>query len=116
VARLHILEAGFDVPNRPCVLLLHGFPELAWSWRRVVGPLSQAGFHVVAPDLRRWPLETSSQPLEDDSRPKLDLYNRAAIPTMVFATAHVRQEGQHHEDAHGRVQRERYLRVGEVGI
>ena len=50
--RIHILEAGFEAPGRPCILLLHGFPELAWSWRRVMGPLAAAGFHVVAPDLR----------------------------------------------------------------
>ena len=50
--RVHILEAGFAEPSRPCVLLLHGFPELAWSWRRVMGPLAAAGYHVVAPDLR----------------------------------------------------------------
>jgi pimeloyl-ACP methyl ester carboxylesterase len=50
--RVHIIEAGFEERGRPCVLLLHGFPELAWSWRRVMGPLAAAGFHVVAPDLR----------------------------------------------------------------
>jgi pimeloyl-ACP methyl ester carboxylesterase len=50
--RVHILEAGFETPGRPCVLLLHGFPELAWSWRRVLGQLAAAGFHAVAPDLR----------------------------------------------------------------
>ncbi len=50
--RIHILESGFEAPGRPCILLLHGFPELAWSWRRVMGPLAAAGFHVVAPDLR----------------------------------------------------------------
>ena len=50
--RIHILEAGFAERDRPCVLLLHGFPELAWSWRKVMGPLAAAGFHVVAPDLR----------------------------------------------------------------
>jgi hypothetical protein len=32
--RMHILEAGFDPPNRPRVLLLHGFPELAYSRRK----------------------------------------------------------------------------------
>jgi pimeloyl-ACP methyl ester carboxylesterase len=50
--RIHILEAGFEQCGRPCVLLLHGFPELAWSWRKVMGPLAASGFHVVAPDLR----------------------------------------------------------------
>jgi len=50
--RVHILEAGHESPGRPCVLLLHGFPELAYSWRKVMPPLAAAGFHVVAPDLR----------------------------------------------------------------
>ena len=34
--RVHVLEAGFETPNRPCVLMLHGFPELAWSDRKSV--------------------------------------------------------------------------------
>src|SRR5712691_9249606 len=50
--RMHILEAGFESQGRPCVLLLHGFPELAYSWRKVMVPLAFAGFHVVAPDQR----------------------------------------------------------------
>lgn len=50
--KMHMLEAGFEVKDRPCVLLLHGFPELAYSWRKVMLPLAQAGFHVVAPDQR----------------------------------------------------------------
>ena len=33
------------------MLLLHGFPEIAYSWRHQMGPLGEAGFHVVAPDL-----------------------------------------------------------------
>ena len=49
---IHILEAGFEAKGRPLVLLLHGFPELAYSWRKVILPLAAAGFHVVAPDLR----------------------------------------------------------------
>jgi pimeloyl-ACP methyl ester carboxylesterase len=47
---MHVLEAG--EPGRPCLLLLHGFPELAWSWRRVMPALAAAGYHVVAPDQR----------------------------------------------------------------
>ncbi|TSA18696.1 MAG: alpha/beta fold hydrolase [Betaproteobacteria bacterium] len=54
--RMHMLEAGFHSHSpadpRPCVLLLHGFPELAYSWRKVMLPLAQAGYHVVAPDQR----------------------------------------------------------------
>lgn len=49
---VHVLEAGFETPDRPCVLLLHGFPELAYSWRKVMMPLARAGFHVIAPDQR----------------------------------------------------------------
>jgi pimeloyl-ACP methyl ester carboxylesterase len=50
--RMHILEAGFEREGRPCVVLLHGFPELAFSWRKVMLPLASAGFHVIAPDQR----------------------------------------------------------------
>ncbi len=50
--RMHVLEAGFESKGRPCVLLLHGFPELAFSWRKVMPALAQAGYHVIAPDQR----------------------------------------------------------------
>src|SRR5690348_12145146 len=49
---MHVLEAGFAEQGRPCLLLLHGFPELAYSWRKVMLPLAAAGFRVVAPDQR----------------------------------------------------------------
>ena len=47
---VHVLEAGD--PNGPAILLLHGFPELAYSWRKVIPPLAAAGYHVLAPDQR----------------------------------------------------------------
>ena len=50
--RLHVLEAGYETKGRPCVLLLHGFPELAYSWRKVMPVLAEAGYHVIAPDQR----------------------------------------------------------------
>src|SRR6201988_4299189 len=50
--RMHVLEAGFETKSRPCVLLLHGFPELAYSWRKVMPALAAAGYHVIAPDQR----------------------------------------------------------------
>jgi pimeloyl-ACP methyl ester carboxylesterase len=50
--RMHVLEAGFEDRGRPCVLLLHGFPELAFSWRKVMPALAEAGYHVIAPDQR----------------------------------------------------------------
>ena len=50
--RMHVLEAGYETPDRPALILLHGFPELAYSWRNVMKPLADAGYHVIAPDLR----------------------------------------------------------------
>ncbi|MDE2378262.1 alpha/beta hydrolase [Bradyrhizobium sp.] len=50
--RMHVLEAGFETRGRPCLLLLHGFPELAFSWRKVMPQLASAGYHVIAPDQR----------------------------------------------------------------
>jgi pimeloyl-ACP methyl ester carboxylesterase len=54
--RMHVLEAGADAdtaaPGRPLLLLLHGFPELAYSWRHLMPGLAALGYHVVAPDQR----------------------------------------------------------------
>lgn len=60
--RMHMLEAGFETPNRPCLLLLHGFPELAYSWRKIMVPLAQAGYHVIAPDQRGYGRTTGWDP------------------------------------------------------
>jgi pimeloyl-ACP methyl ester carboxylesterase len=49
---VHMLEAGYETAGRPAVLLLHGFPELAYSWRKAMLPLASAGYHVIAPDQR----------------------------------------------------------------
>src|ERR1700688_4031874 len=49
---VHILEAGYETPGRPAILFLHGFPELAYSWRKVMPLLAAAGYHVIAPDQR----------------------------------------------------------------
>ena len=46
----HILQAGD--PGAPLLLLLHGFPEIAFSWRHIMPALADAGYWVVAPDLR----------------------------------------------------------------
>lgn len=46
--RFHAVEAG----RGPLVLLLHGFPEFWWAWRNQLVALADAGFRVVAPDLR----------------------------------------------------------------
>ncbi|AUX43705.1 epoxide hydrolase [Sorangium cellulosum] len=50
--RLHYVEAG----EGPLVVLLHGFPELWYSWRHQIPALVQAGFRVIAPDMRGYNL------------------------------------------------------------
>ncbi|MGI8716109.1 MAG: alpha/beta fold hydrolase [Solirubrobacteraceae bacterium] len=54
--RLHYVEAG----EGPLVVLLHGFPEFWYSWRRQIPALAAAGFRVVAPDMRGYNI--SSRP------------------------------------------------------
>lgn len=71
---MHVLEAGFDDPGRPCVVLLHGFPELAYAWRQQLLPLANAGFHVIAPDLRGYGL-TAPVPVS---------YSDSLVPYMVI--------------------------------
>lgn len=51
--------------NAPLVVLLHGFPEHWYAWRHQLDPLAQAGYRVVAPDLRGY--NRSSQPPGVDS-------------------------------------------------
>ena len=74
---MHVLEAGFESKGRPCVLLLHGFPELAYSWRKVMLPLASAGFHVVAPDQRGYGRTTG---WDDDYDGDLDSFR---LPNLV---------------------------------
>ncbi|MGE3803548.1 MAG: alpha/beta fold hydrolase [Gemmataceae bacterium] len=50
--KLHYVEAG----SGPLVVLLHGFPEFWYSWRFQIPALAQAGFRVLAPDLRGYNL------------------------------------------------------------
>jgi epoxide hydrolase 4 len=50
--RLHYVEEG----EGPLVVLLHGFPEFWYGWRRQISPLAAAGFRVVAPDMRGYNL------------------------------------------------------------
>jgi pimeloyl-ACP methyl ester carboxylesterase len=45
---MHIAEAG----SGPLVIMVHGFPEIWYSWRHQLPALAAAGFHAVAPDMR----------------------------------------------------------------
>jgi pimeloyl-ACP methyl ester carboxylesterase len=57
-ARLREVDAGglrmqvADAGAGPPVVLLHGFPELWYSWRHQLRDLAEAGFHAIAPDMR----------------------------------------------------------------
>lgn len=72
---MHVLEAGFDAGDRPCLLLLHGFPELAYSWRKVMPALAGAGYHVVAPDQRGYGRTTGWAGAYDDPLAPFRLFN-----------------------------------------
>ena len=75
---LHTLEAGFETPGRPCIVLLHGFPELAYVWRNQMLPLARAGFHVIAPDARGYGLSAPGPVAYDDSLVPYSMFNRVA--------------------------------------
>jgi pimeloyl-ACP methyl ester carboxylesterase len=54
---LHVVEAGAE-DARP-VILLHGFPEFWWAWRRVIDPLAAQGLRVIVPDMRGYNLSSA---------------------------------------------------------
>ncbi|MGH7320186.1 MAG: alpha/beta hydrolase, partial [Candidatus Rokuibacteriota bacterium] len=57
---LSIHEAG----TGPAVVLCHGFPELAYSWRHQIPALAAAGFRVIAPDQRGYGGSDAPEPVE----------------------------------------------------
>ena len=73
--RMHFLETGFEERGRPCALLLHGFPELAYSWRHVMPALAQEGLHVIAPDQRGYGRTTGWDPHYDGDLASYRLFN-----------------------------------------
>ena len=87
--RMHVLEAGHEQPGKPLLLLLHGFPELAYSWRKVMLPLAAAGFHVVAPDQRGYGRTTGqSMAYDQDLRPFSMLQLTRDALALVTALGH----------------------------
>lgn len=86
---MHVLEAGHETPDRPLLLLLHGFPELAYSWRKVMPTLARAGYHVVAPDQRGYGRTTGWDPDYDGDLAAFSMPSlvRDAL-ALVFALGH----------------------------
>jgi len=86
---MHILEAGFEQPGRECVLLLHGFPELAYTWRKIMLPLAEAGYHVVAPDQRGYGLTEGSDTRYEGDISQYRLLNMVRdVLGLVFALSY----------------------------
>ncbi|MBT7335031.1 MAG: alpha/beta hydrolase [Gammaproteobacteria bacterium] len=81
--KLNIAEQG----QGPLVLLCHGFPESWYSWRHQFQPLADAGYHVVAPDMRGYG--------ESDKPEAINAYNQVEvvndiiglIPALGYETA-----------------------------
>ncbi len=61
--RMHYVEKG----EGPLVVLLHGFPEMWWSWRYQIDALANAGFRVIAPDQRGYGETSTHGPYDLDT-------------------------------------------------
>ena len=84
-ATLHYVEAG----DGPMVVLLHGFPEFWYGWRQQIEPLVDAGFRVVAPDLRGYNLSSKPQDFADYTADKLATDIRGLIRELGAESAMV---------------------------
>lgn len=95
----HVLEAGHDPDDpstarrKPLLVLLHGYPELAYSWRRIMLPLAASGYHVIAPDQRGYGRTTGW-----DTRPyaEVDLSTFKVTQLMADVVCLVRALGHDH--------------------
>ena len=86
---MHVLEAGHESPGRPGLLLVHGFPELGYSWRKVMLPLAAAGFHVMAPDQRGYGRSGGTDVRFDDDLTPFSTLNRVRdMLALVNALGH----------------------------
>ncbi len=86
--RLHVVQSGSRYG--PLVILLHGFPEFWYGWRRQIQPLSEAGFRVWAPDQRGYnlsdkPIGLVAYRLEELARDVLGLINAAGMDKCYLA-------------------------------
>jgi len=63
--------AFFDEGQGPAVVLCHGFPEIAYSWRHQIGALAAAGYRVIAPDQRGYG--------QSDAPEAIDAYGMAEL-------------------------------------
>lgn len=86
--KIHIAEQ--QGTGGPLVLLLHGFPEIWYSWRHQIPFLANHGYHVVAPDLRGYgdsdsPISPSSYTMLHIVADLLGLLDYFGEPTVITA-------------------------------
>jgi pimeloyl-ACP methyl ester carboxylesterase len=67
--RLHAMEAG--PTGSPLYILLHGFPEFWYGWRKQIPALAAAGYHVIAPDQRGYNLSDKPPHVRSYALPEL---------------------------------------------
>src|ERR1700760_1981998 len=85
---IELAVAEHGPPGGPVVVLLHGFPELGFSWRHQVGPLADAGYHVLVPDLRGFgdsdaPPDPEAYAIDVLARDVLGLIDHAGAQTAI---------------------------------
>ncbi|AQA19512.1 hydrolase [Halioglobus japonicus] len=84
--RMHYVEQGEGMP----VVLCHGFPHIWFSWHRQIAALAEAGYRVIAPDMRGMgqtdaPPEPSDYDVESITGDLLGLLKHLNIDAAVFA-------------------------------
>lgn len=85
--RMHTVEAG--EPGAPVIVLAHGFPETAYSWRHQIPVLAAAGYHVLAPDQRGYgrttrPADVAAYNIADLSADLVGLLDDVGADEAVF--------------------------------
>ena len=86
---MHVLEAGHETAGRPGVLLVHGFPELSYSWRKIMLPIAEAGYHVIAPDQRGYGRSGGTDVRYDDDLAPFATMNRVRdLLALISALGH----------------------------
>ncbi len=80
--RLHVVQCGSRY--NPLVILLHGFPEFWYGWRRQIQPLEEAGFRIWAPDQRGYnlsdkPAGIANYSLDELARDVVGLMDAAGV-------------------------------------
>lgn len=84
---LNVVAAGD--PSDPLVVLLHGFPDYWYGWRRQLGPLVEAGYRVLVPDQRGYNRSDAPEGIDAYRRSRLSADVAALIGTENRDSAHV---------------------------